>query len=315
VRVVIRADATRSIGTGHVMRCWALAEEFQAHGWQVSWQGSIDVPWVAGLVAEKGWPVHPPLDQRGRDFCHEEADLVIVDSYGDSDTYRRSALDKGIAVLAVVDHHHKQLGPGSLWVNPGPPITGTGSANFLNGPDYVLIRSEIRALAKMREADAPVSGLTFLLGGTDALGLGEGVKDLDLDEQVVAGPGRGDGGSSGVTWLPPGPDLMREAARSRLVVSPAGVSTWEILHIGAPLALVLAADNQRGNYEWMTEQGWALGLGDGTSLPSRVKEAFRRANEGLLVGEQRIDGEGATRVVEAVLGLLYACSPRSALPA
>ena len=301
MHVVLRADATRAIGTGHVMRCWALAEEFHALGWEVSWQGTIDVPWVAALVAEQGWAVLPVLDQDGGSLRPGSADLVVVDSYGETNGYRRSALEIGVPVLAVVDHHHTEMGPGSLWVNPGPPMDTEGSLRFLNGPDYVLIRREMRLLAGVRGADTPGSGLTFLLGGTDAMGLAKAVEGLKVHERVVAGPG--EGRSGGVTWLPPGPDLMRAAARSRLVVSAAGVSSWEMLHIGVPLALVIAADNQRGNYEWMTGQGWALGLGNRRGLPGRVQEALRRVEKGLLVGESRIDGLGAGRIVEAVLRL------------
>ena len=299
MRVVLRADATRAIGTGHVMRCWALAEEFQARGGEVSWHGTVNVPWVAALVAKRGWPVLPVVE--GGVFEPGSADLVVVDSYGDTDAYRRSALDRGVPVLAVVDHHHTELGPGSLWINPGPPMASESSSRFLNGPDYVLIRRDIRTLAEARDTYAPGSGLAFLLGGTDAMGLAAIVDDLDVGERVVAGPGTANSG--GVVWLEPGPELIREAARSRLVVSPAGVSSWEMLHIGVPLALVHAADNQRGNYEWMTGQGWAWGLGEGRYLPRRVQEALRRVNEGLLVGERRIDGLGAARVLEAVLEL------------
>lgn len=301
MRVVLRADATRAIGAGHVMRCWALAEEFQARGWQVSWQGTVNVPWVAALFAEQGWVVEPVLGRDGGVLEDGSADLVVVDSYGDTEAYRRSALDQGVPVLAVVDHHHTELGPGSLWINPGPPIASESSLRFLNGPDYVLIRRDIRALAEARHTYAPGSGLAFLLGGTDAMGLAGSVQDLDVGERIVAGPGTANSG--GVVWLAPGPDLMREAARSRLVVSPAGVSSWEMLHIGVPLALLHATDNQRGNYDWITGQGWAWGLGNGRNLPRRVQEALRRVNEGLLVGERRIDGMGAARVLEAALGL------------
>ena len=300
MRVVIRADATRAIGTGHVMRCWALAEELASLGWEVSWHGTVNVPWLAALVAKQGWPVLPVVD--GGTFRRGGTDLVVVDSYGDTNTYRRSAIENHVAVLAVVDHHHTALGPGSLWINPGPPMTSERNSRFLNGPDYILIRRDIRTLAEARDAYAPGSGLALLLGGTDAMGLAAIVEDLDVGERVVAGPGTGN--SAGVVWLAPGPDLMREATRARLVVSPAGVSSWEMLHIGVPLALVLAAENQRGNYDWMTEQGWALGLGDGEDLPARIQEALRRANEGLLIGERRIDGLGVHRVLEAVLRLV-----------
>jgi spore coat polysaccharide biosynthesis predicted glycosyltransferase SpsG len=239
MRVVFRADATPSIGTGHVMRCWALAEEFAARGWEISWQGAIEVPWLAAALAGAGWPVSI--------LEAIEADLVVVDSYTLGRAYRQRLLDRGIRVLAIVDSHHQELGPGTLWVNPGPPMAMPSSPRFLNGPEYVLIRSEIRALRALRMSAGLPEGVTVLLGGTDFAGIGELVDGLDLPGQVYAGPGTGSG--RGVTWMPGGPGLLRRAACSRLVISAAGVSSWEMLHVGVPLALILAADNQQGNYE------------------------------------------------------------------
>lgn len=299
MRVVIRADATSAIGTGHVMRCWALAEEFQDLGWQVAWHGTTDVPWVAALVAEKGWSILP-TSTKGQNLLQASmADLVVVDSYEDTRSYRQSALDIGVPVLAVVDHHHAELGPGTVWVNPGPPMDHPDSLHFLNGPDYVLIRQEIHRLANLRDEFGPGDSLTFLLGGTDAMGLADEIASLDVGQRVVAGPS--DRSSGRVAWLPAGADLMRQAAQARLVVSAAGVSSWEMLHLGVPLALVLAADNQLGNYQWMTEIGWAVGLGNGKQLSKQVRDVLKSVNEGVLAGERRIDGLGAKRVVEAFL--------------
>jgi spore coat polysaccharide biosynthesis predicted glycosyltransferase SpsG len=289
MRVVFRTDATASTGTGHVMRCWALAEEFVSRGWEVAWQGTITVPWLVEAVSGMEWPVLSPGPI--------VADLVVVDSYTLDPGYRQALLERGIPVVAIVDDYHRELGPGTLWVNPGAPVELPLSERFLSGPDYVLIRSEIRALRALRMSVGPPEGVTVLLGGTDFAGLGALVDTLELPVPVHAGPGTGSG--SGVTWLSGGPDLLRQAATSRLVVSAAGVSGWEMMHIGVPLAIVLVAENQRGNYMWMTSQGWAYGLGVGEGLAEGLSDLLSRE----LVGDQRIDGFGATRVVEAVLGL------------
>jgi spore coat polysaccharide biosynthesis predicted glycosyltransferase SpsG len=164
VRVIFRADATLSIGTGHVMRCWALAEELAARGWEIAWQGSIEVPWLNSGLASAGWPVVAPGPI--------EADLAVVDSYTLNPAYRQDLLDRGIFVVAIVDSHHRELGPGTLWVNPGPPMPLNEDSRLLNGPEYVLIRSEIRALRALRVSLRQPEGVTFLLGGTDFAGLG-----------------------------------------------------------------------------------------------------------------------------------------------
>jgi spore coat polysaccharide biosynthesis predicted glycosyltransferase SpsG len=287
MRIVFRADATPWIGAGHVMRCWALAEEFTARGWEIAWQGEFEVPWLVAALARAGWPVSDPGPI--------EAGLVVVDSYTLVPEYRRGLLDRGIPVVAIVDSHHQELGPGTLWVNPGPPMAMPSSGRFLNGPAYVLIRSEIRALRALRESSGARDGVTVLLGGTDFAGLGALLDRLELSGPVYAGPGSGSGG--GVTWLPGGPELLRRAACSRLVVSAAGVSSWEMLHVGVPLALVMAAENQRGNYEWMTSQGWAIGLGQGPNLTQLLPEVVNEPPAGM----PRIDGLGAQRVVDAAL--------------
>jgi spore coat polysaccharide biosynthesis predicted glycosyltransferase SpsG len=272
------------------MRCWALAEEFAALGWEIAWQGAIEVPWLVAALAGAGWPVSAPESIN--------ADLVVVDSYTLGPTFRQVLLDRGIPVLAIVDSHHQELGPGTLWVNPGPPMAVPSSVRLLSGPEYVLIRSEVRALRALRASVRSPEGVTFVLGGTDFAGLGELVGRLRLPGPVYAGPGSSSGG--GVTWLTGGSELLRRAACSRLVVSAAGVSSWEMLHLGVPLALLVAAENQRGNYDWLTSQGWAYGLGGGEGLAEGIS--------GLLAGElaavQRIDGLGAARVTDALLGLV-----------
>jgi spore coat polysaccharide biosynthesis predicted glycosyltransferase SpsG len=287
MRVVFRADATPSIGTGHVTRCWALAEEFAARGWEIAWQGALEVPWLAATLARAGWTVTAP--------GVVAADLVVVDSYTLSPAYRQGLLQRGIPVVAIVDAHHQELGPGSLWVNPGPPMAAPSLAHFLNGPAYVLIRSEIRALRALRDSLGRPEGVTFLLGGTDSGGLSALVDRVNLHGPVYAGPGVRSGGT--VTWMPGGHQLLECAARSRLVVSAAGVSSWEMLHLGVPLALVLAAENQRENYEWITSQGWAVGLGFGERMAGPLSKLLG----GDPSAEQRIDGLGAIRIADTIL--------------
>ncbi|MDY4395411.1 hypothetical protein SPE26_33195, partial [Bacillus thuringiensis] len=62
-RVVLRADATPTIGVGHAMRLLALAQELRGRGIEVHLAGDLDVAWVASAYAEAGVLVHPcPTD-------------------------------------------------------------------------------------------------------------------------------------------------------------------------------------------------------------------------------------------------------------
>ena len=56
MRYVLRADASQSIGAGHVMRSSAIAEELIAKGKQVIFVGQItDLPWVEERIASLGF--------------------------------------------------------------------------------------------------------------------------------------------------------------------------------------------------------------------------------------------------------------------
>ena len=322
MRVVFRADATRSSGTGHIMRCWALAEEMCALGAMVAWQGDIEVPWVRRALDEMSWSVYPPHGSPAEQARRVAADLVVVDSYTLDNAYRDELMDLGTAVVAIIDDSVSTPGSASLWVNPGAQVElplPEGSP-YLNGPDYALIRRNVRQLRLDRQdalrseglRSGGIHGLTVMLGGTDFAGIGALLRTSAMprlrDGMVFAGPGSWESGG-GITWIEGGADLLVRAALSRLVVSAAGVSSWELAHIGVPMALIQVADNQSGNYEWMTQQGWAWPLGplgrEGTeTLADQLSDVLDALDRGDFDGRSRIDGLGAQRVAARALELI-----------
>ena len=298
------------------MRCWALAEELEGRGIEVEWHSSIDVPWVQRALARQGWPVREPVGPPRGQAALTTAEAVVVDSYDLDLSYRTALLNRGIKVVAIVDDFHSVGGPASLWVNPGVK-TGLEVADesaFLNGPEFVLIRREIRDLCLLREefirSGGTPDGVTVLLGGNDAGGLAGALAGLSEAlggaVDVVMGPGKPDRRKAGL-WLRSGPELLKRAALSQLVISAAGVSSWEMLHIGVPLALVEATPNQAGNYRWMCEAGvvWPLGsFADSNfaqGLGARVKRIQEAVTRGAPHREPLIDGLGALRVAEALM--------------
>lgn len=321
MHVHFSVSATASIGVGHVLRCWALAEEFGARGAEISFGGRMEVPWVAERIRGLSWALDPHSWNPNSHSGQVRPDLIVVDSYEDTSEYRQILLDCAVAVVAIVDDFHTSPGPGSMWVNPGAPsrLEFSRSRHVLDGPDYVLIRQEVRDLRTARtahlRAGGSFSGLTFLLGGTDFAGMGQTINQLRpapaLPESIWAGPGQLRD-QRWVRWLPAGTDLLERMTMSELVVSPAGVSSWEIAHIGVPCALILATENQSGNYTWMTRSGWANGLGRAEDIVAQgpaalslaLADVLARLQEAPEPGPSRIDGLGAQRVVEAAISLL-----------
>ena len=299
------------------MRCWALAEEFSARGASVTWQATIHVPWLDEALRQTDWHICAPHGMEHDQALAVDADLVVVDSYSLGHSYRYSLLQRGIRVVAVVDDSCPNAGPATVWVNPGAQssLAVERESAFLNGPDYALIRRQVRDLRAIREqaeiAGAEHIGTTFLLGGTDFADFSQVIstisQDCSLPHPLYAGPAKNPQTIAGVSWIPGGPDLLRRVARSKFAVSASGVSSWELAHIGVPTALFQAVGNQAGNYNWMTQQRWAWPLGRGGAemnvdkLADQLSQALAAIENGQLIGSSRIDGLGAQRVVDKCL--------------
>lgn len=226
------------------------------------------------------------------------------------------------------------------------PRPDDGSTALLRGPDYAPLRIAARRARKVRsirdsggsappapdlrapdppddEPGAPGgSGLPRVLvvmGGTDAAGLlPRVVAALDAtgapaEVDVVVPAGRDvplpAGGPARFRAIGPLPDLPAAMVEADLVVSAAGTTVWELCCVGAPMALVRAADNQAEGYRTVVAAGAAAGLGgaDDLASPAPAAAVLRAlltdpALRNALAARARtvVDGEGANRIVDAI---------------
>jgi spore coat polysaccharide biosynthesis predicted glycosyltransferase SpsG len=80
MRLIIRADASPSVGTGHVMRSSTIAAEFIKLGHTVYYTGSIDpMSLILERFQEIGVP-YPVLDPLSIEPNHTN-DILLIDSY------------------------------------------------------------------------------------------------------------------------------------------------------------------------------------------------------------------------------------------
>ncbi|WP_305785791.1 PseG/SpsG family protein [Symbioplanes lichenis] len=343
VTVGIRCDAGPKRGVGHLVRCVALAEELTSRGVAVHFLSDLGgVPWAEQQLLSRGLPWHPaPLDAAGLVAAADELrlDAVIIDSYEIPPAHAHAVRESGRPVLAIVDGDLRDL-PADVYVDQNldaelatPPLP-PGSVR-LAGLDYALLRRAIRDLRPpappVPRADGAPRVVAFF-GGTDAYRAAPVVADLLIGTGaaftatvVAADAGlraelsaRTPGPGQRLDIIDPTDELPKLLAEADLVVSASGTSTWELLCLGLPAALVWVVDNQIIGYGRATARGLAAGLGHLPAL--RVAGPDVSAATGLLrnlltdpaargtlanIAWSAVDGNGCSRVAGALLHLIH----------
>jgi spore coat polysaccharide biosynthesis predicted glycosyltransferase SpsG len=245
-------------------------------------------------------------------------DAVLFDGYSFTGADHRAVAARGARVGAVDDFDSGRFDVDVL-VNPNAVAasdyqTPAGAVELV-GPRYAMVRSGFRSRRRLRTGTA--SRLVVVLGGSDATGLTPAVLDLLRRERpfetvllvrgpaappVVSNPGDD-------AWLEVVHDPSDVAAtfdRADAALVAAGTTTWELLTMGVPIALVQVADNQR-HVMAVADLGCALSVGTAAELPDRLPLVLARLAD---PDEQRrlsaaafatVDGLGAARVLDALI--------------
>ncbi|MFD9477532.1 MULTISPECIES: PseG/SpsG family protein [Streptomyces] len=333
--VAFRADASAQLGTGHVMRCLALAEEVAGQGGRPVLVGDVSgVPWLEGELRTQGVEVVlPPArpDALAGLLRALEPRAVVMDAYHlPADDYTAAATVA--PVVAFYDGETRDA-RGDVMVDQNigadlrPPDAVPSGAIPLRGPAYSVVRERVRSL---RPAERPKAlggdaqstpRVLLVLGGTDAQGATRDVARVILshgapihltavtpDPDGIADLPRGR--HQQVEVLGPTPRLPEIMSSADLVVSAAGTTIAELSCLGVPAALIAVVDNQRPFYAGAVAAGCALGLGtleEVLTNPSRATAEVWRLLESPAerealadTGWKLVDGLGRARILASV---------------
>ena len=300
MRILIRCDASMSLGAGHVMRCLTLADVLAAAGCQVHFACRSGPGDLQQQIAQRGHEVHALLvpDPR-RDIeaalswqddiealwkalpAHLDFAWCVVDHYGLGHEWETAVRLRARRVLAIDDLDTRQHAVDLLLdqnlTAQARTIALPDAARVLAGPRFALLRP---AFAKPRtECHGPIRRVLVSFGGVDAAG--ETLKVLtalidfpELQVDVVAGPAnphwfelveRCQGRPDWRLWqyVEDFAGLLREAD---LAIGAGGGTAWERACLGIPSLCVSLAPNQRANAEALAIAGAHLYLGDAAQV-------------------------------------------------
>jgi spore coat polysaccharide biosynthesis predicted glycosyltransferase SpsG len=322
MRLVVRADGSATIGLGHVMRSLAVAQVAAAQGHDVSFVMHDDGDGAGALPERHGFAVHRLADPDERGWLDDVAagDRVVFDGYPFlTNGVTADARSRG-ARVAVVDDHDGGDVEADIVVNPNTvePERYTRAARACCGPAYALVRPEFLRYRRPRNGAART--LLVTLGGSDAGGITDPVLDAldtleppdDHDDDddglfervvLVAGPAAPE--TRERDWLEvvrDPPDVAATFDVADVALSAAGSTTWELLCMGVPVALVEVAPNQRLVAATAARSGAALVLAGVADVADAMRTLTRDDVRDTL-GRRAlatVDGRGAVRVVDAL---------------
>lgn len=331
--LLFRSDANVFIGTGHVMRCLALAQAWQDVGGAALFAaGEMPEGLRSRLCAQRGLSFAPieATPASAEDavatiaLAHEiSADWVVVDG----DRFRSDFLEHlryaGLQVLLIDDGQDRTTPFANLIVNPNFGASeafyraqGT-RASVLAGPSYILLRREFQECGE-KHSSGKGNRVLITLGGSDPDDLtpriAAALDSAGLNLTVVAGAAYSNShalqGIRGhnlrvMVDAQNMAELMREAD---LAVIAAGGTLCELLAVGC-VALSYARNTlQMRVVQALASEGAAINMGgtalfDAAALSLAVKRLTRSKStreQMAARGRRLVDGRGAARVVEAL---------------
>ena len=300
--LLIRADAGGVIGTGHVMRCLALAQAWQDLGGRAIFAMAESTPAIRRRLLSESCEVVPVAAEPGTDddsqrtvalALERNARWVVLDGYCFGAEFQLALKRAGLKALLLDDYGHAKSYSADLVLNQNVPAApalyekreaGTG---LLLGPRYCLLRREFLANGQQkREIPATANRGLVTMGGSDPANLTarvlEALKLVTLDNLsviVVVGGSNPEYESLKRSVLEPSvgsgmdvalhrdvSDMAELMAWADVAVSAAGSTCWELCFFGVPSLLIDAADNQTGVARELNRLGCAVHLGNSVDV-------------------------------------------------
>lgn len=279
-KIVFRADGSKKIGFGHLVRSAVLAAAYRDKGFETlfitaepdeaieKFFASRDIAFVKTPVTSGVEAARFHLDTM-REFG---ACATVLDSYALDDAFRQT-LKEGRVLVIAVDDLYTHYTHADIVINHNPSATAVRYGGFaglkLIGPRYALIDPRLGTVRAMKKPEHPY--LLVTLGGTDNLDqMGRVLKALDKVEGdfAITAVGGGYGGPAALklrhrnrllSFTNELPELM---ASCDAAISAGGVTCMELSALGKPFMVLVTDRHQADNAAAYEAKGCARRAGN-----------------------------------------------------
>ena len=295
--VTFCADASPSIGGGHVMRCLTLADQLRDDGWDTSFCCSPETRGTIPLLENSGHRLFEgPICENGA------TDWLVIDHYGLDIEFEKSCRSHAKQIMVIddlptrmhecdilIDQNLGRVPEDYRGLVPSTAIVATGTAYALLRPQFAQARAggvtqnyspttPLRLLITMGLTD-PNNATEFIL---DALK--ESSSKITVDIVLGSNAPYLKNICTRASNLPfiaavhtDVTNMAELLAKTDLVIGSAGSGSWERCCLGIPALVVILAENQFQVANALDKQNIAINLGLlENSSPKEIAQIIHR---------------------------------------
>lgn len=334
--LVICAECGVQVGTGHVMRCLALAQAWKRSGGAVTFLVPGGLTGIEARIRAEGIRLETlPKDcgSSAQAFIQAAlstgARIAVLDGYGFGASEQSRLSDAGVRVLMVDDYGHASSYPACWILNQNayalPEMYAGTNARLLLGSNLALLRDEFLPwIGWRRPIPDRYRKLLITIGGSDPDNASEkilqsfGFMEKDLEIVLVVGGGNphlrdvqvaSERCPVPVRVVQSVQDMPALMAWADVAISGAGGTSYELCYMGLPSLLLIIAENQRRTAERLDQLGVAVNAGTSrefhpesfASLLMALLESPQRREAMSQGARELVDGLGSERVRAALV--------------
>jgi UDP-2,4-diacetamido-2,4,6-trideoxy-beta-L-altropyranose hydrolase len=335
MNIIIRVESSNQIGAGHVMRCFALAEELTRRGHEIHFCYTKMLPFLLEKISNLGAGTYLIDEKSGSNEDANQtialveklsAKAIIIDGYDFDENYL-AKINFACALVFVDDEAKLAKIDADIIINPSPfainlPYPSIASkAKLLLGARYAFVRAEFR---NKKQNILPLSerhNILVTLGGSDPTNLSAPIVTSLLDcvdeNQVIDLVVHNDFNFE----LPKSVNVYKNSnnmaglmLKAKLAISAGGGTLGELAVMQVPSLLVITADNQEKHATWAAENQVnkvidARGV-DIKELSSQIaRSAYdvlqdeTQLNSLIERNKTLVDGNGVDKIVDEITSL------------
>ena len=339
-RLIIRADASTQIGSGHVMRCLALAQAWNDQGGEtilvlaeqiLALESKLIAEGITLVYLETTIGSDEDAQQTASIANKYAASWVVVDGYQFGAKYQKELKGFGLKILFLDDNGHAEHYFSDLVLNQNisadiniyssrEPYT-----QLLLGTEYTLLRRDFLKWREWKRLVIPNAyKILVTLGGSDpenvtlkviqSLSL---IQNNNLDIVVVIGGTNPNyeqltsftkNSLLSISLQINVGNMDELMAWADIAIAAGGSTNWELAFMGLPSIVITIADNQKAIAAELDRQGVIINLGwhqdvtvEQIGFVLRELISDRPKRETMSKkGRELVDGNGAKRVISKI---------------